>query len=384
MTFRKLLFWLHLIAGAVGGLVVLVMSVTGVLLTYERQILAHFDRGQYQTPVPADGSARLSADEIVARIRVPRNSSLIFRAAPGEPVEVSAGRGEGFYVNPWDGRVLGAGDPDMHERFQKLRVWHRWLGTEGEGRATGKAITGACNFLFLFLVASGMYLWLPKIWSSRHLRPIVWFKGGLSAKARDFNWHNVFGIWMALPLLIIVATGLPMSYVWANNLLYTLTGSELPPQAGRGPGGRGGGRDGAREVGKASPTAVRSSSLAPLLARVQSDSPGWQSIAVRIPERSAADVVFTVDLGDGGQPQKRKTLTLDAASGSVKKTETFGDGSPGRRLRSWSRFAHTGEYYGIAGQTVAGLASFAGVMLVWTGLALALRRFFAWRARLTR
>lgn len=236
MTFRKILFWLHLIAGAVGGLVVLVMSVTGVLLTYERQLLAHFDRGQYQTPVLTDGSARLSADEIIARIRVPRNSSLIFRAAPGEPVEVSAGRGEGFYVNPWDGRVLGSGDPELRESFQKLRAWHRWLGTEGEGRATGKAITGACNFMFLFLVASGMYLWLPKIWSSRHLRPIVWFKGGLSGKARDFNWHNVFGIWMALPLLIIVATGLPMSYSWANNLLYTLTGSELPPQAGRGPG----------------------------------------------------------------------------------------------------------------------------------------------------
>ena len=42
------------------------------------------------------------------------------------------------------------------------------------------------------------------------------------------------------------------------------------------------------------------------------------------------------------------------------------------------RFAHTGEVLGIPGQTVAGLVSAGGVVLVWTGIALALRRFLAW------
>ena len=43
MSFRKILFWTHLIAGCIAGAVVLTMSVTGVLLTYERQILAKAD-----------------------------------------------------------------------------------------------------------------------------------------------------------------------------------------------------------------------------------------------------------------------------------------------------------------------------------------------------
>ena len=38
---------------------------------------------------------------------------------------------------------------------------------------------------------------------------------------------------------------------------------------------------------------------------------------------------------------------------------------------------------GWIGQTIAGVASFAGVMLVWTGLMLSWRRFVAWRARTT-
>ena len=40
----------------------------------------------------------------------------------------------------------------------------------------------------------------------------------------------------------------------------------------------------------------------------------------------------------------------------------------------WLRFLHTGEALGWPGQLVAGIASLGGVMLVWTGLALAVRR----------
>ncbi len=45
------------------------------------------------------------------------------------------------------------------------------------------------------------------------------------------------------------------------------------------------------------------------------------------------------------------------------------------------RFAHTGEVLGIPGQTIAGLVTFGGAVLVWTGIALALRRFRAWLRR---
>jgi hypothetical protein len=47
----------------------------------------------------------------------------------------------------------------------------------------------------------------------------------------------------------------------------------------------------------------------------------------------------------------------------------------------WMRFVHTGEYYGLAGQTVAMIVTAGSTVLVWTGLALTLRRFVAWRGR---
>jgi uncharacterized iron-regulated membrane protein len=38
------------------------------------------------------------------------------------------------------------------------------------------------------------------------------FRPGLAGRARDFNWHNVIGIWCAPVLLVLTLTGAIMSY----------------------------------------------------------------------------------------------------------------------------------------------------------------------------
>ena len=60
------------------------------------------------------------------------------------------------------------------------------------------------------------------------------------------------------------------------------------------------------------------------------------------------------------------------------KWEPYSENSTGRKLRSWFRGLHTGEAFGFFGQTIAGLASLGGCFLVWTGLAMAWRRFRSW------
>ena len=109
--------------------------------------------------------------------------------------------------------------------------------------------------------------------------------------------------------------------------------------------------------------------------------PNWRAISIRVPHGPQPSITYTVDEGYGGQPQRRGTLTVARATGAVERWETFADQSLGRRLRSWLRFAHTGEFYGLTGQTIAGLVSAGGVVLVWTGIALAYRRFIAWVGR---
>ena len=102
---------------------------------------------------------------------------------------------------------------------------------------------------------------------------------------------------------------------------------------------------------------------------------------MRLPADSKAPLSFTIDERKAGQPQYRSTVTVDRSTGTIASVERFQDQNLGRRTRSWLRYIHTGEYYGVAGQTIAGIASFAGVMLVWTGFALSLHRLSGWIKR---
>ncbi len=373
MPLRKFLFWLHLCTGAVAGIVILIMSVTGVLLTYERQMIAWADRG-FRSEPPSRGAARLSVEALLGRIRDARHatpSTFTLRSDPSAPAEAGFGREGALYVNPYTGELLGEGSRQIRAFFRVVTDWHRWLGVRGDNPTVPRAITGACNLGFLFLVMTGFYIWLPRKWSWRSIRPVILFRSGLHGKARDFNWHNVIGLWCATPLFLIVVSGVVMSYPWANKLVYRLTGSEPPAQ-----GGPGSGRAGSR-----TPTELKLEGLDALWTRAEQQVSGWQSISLRLPGSGRAPMVFSIDEGNGGQPQKRSQLTLDRKTGEIVRWEPFSSYNRGRRIRSWLRFLHTGEAAGVAGQTVAGIASTGGAVLVWTGLALAWRRFRGWLAR---
>ena len=60
--FRSVLFWLHLTTGAVAGVVILVMCLTGVALTYEKQMLEWADRRSGSVPLPADARSTAARD----------------------------------------------------------------------------------------------------------------------------------------------------------------------------------------------------------------------------------------------------------------------------------------------------------------------------------
>lgn len=386
MTLRKLIFWLHLIAGISAGVVVLIMSLTGVLLAYEKQIIAWSDREYRSIPVP-DGAERLPVEKLVSNIReaagAPPTTLTLYS---GSAAAGAAAGSATYYINAYDGAVLGTSSAKVRAFFRYVTDWHRYVAMSGDSRATGKSITGASNLMFLFIVLSGMVIWWPRKWTKESFRAVTWFKGGLRGKARDFNWHNVFGFWTAFPLFFVVLSATVISYPWATSLVYTLTGTEAPAQGGAGGGGanaRGAaaGRGGGGAA--AAPAEPDVTGLSLLVAKAEQQDSGWKSINFRLPASAEAPVSFTIDKGSGGQPQLRSTLVLDRA-GNVTSLERFEDQNLGRRVRSWLRFVHTGEFYGLTGQTIAGLASFAGVMLVWTGFSLSLKRAVAWAKRRAR
>ena len=371
---RKIIFWLHLPVGVIAGLVILNMCVTGVLLTYEKQIISWADTRGYRSAPPATQTQHLPVETLITKARESRGANptaVTLKSDPSAPAEIGFGRETTLFVNPYTGAILGEGSPGVRSFFRGVTDWHRWLGAKGENRNVARAITGACNLGFLFLVASGFYLWWPKKWNLKTLRNVTWFRRGLPSKARDFNWHNTIGFWSAVPLFIVVLSAVVISYTWAGNLVYRVVG-ETPPAP----------RPNQQAVAPSTNTATPAlNNIDAAWIRAKQQVGDWRSITLQLPTSESAPFTFNIDRGTGGQPQKRGQLVLDRATGEVVKWEPFSANSRGRQLRSILRFAHTGEVAGIVGQTVAGLVSIGGAMLVITGLALAIRRFRAWVAK---
>ncbi len=350
------------------------MCVTGVLLAFEEPISIWADgKIPVRSGVP---KVRMSFDALLAKAEeaVPGASLLVVRSNPDLPVVVTFGKDRTLLFDPATGESLGAGGTRLRSLFKDLLAWHRWLGANESSRAIGKGITGAANLMFLFLLLSGLILWWPRAWSWQALKQSVLLSLHASGKARDWNWHNVVGIWSSLPLIIIITSGVIMSYPWANKLLFRLAGSEPPPLRAETEIKK----EGAHRKVKSVSTA-REMSLDKAFAQVEERFASWKTLRIRLPQGEGS-VTFLIDQGNG-RPDKKSQVTFDSKSGDLIKSEKFGNYSLGRKLRTFARFLHTGQAGGIPGEAIAALASAGGALLVWTGIAMALRRFLARRNR---
>lgn len=124
MRLRKAIFWMHLATGCLVGTIVLVMSITGVLLTYERQIVSWADRDFRSTP-PLAGAARLPIEAMLEKVTVQNNalpSAITLCSDPAAPAEASFGREHVYLVDVYTGSVLGEGSQGVRSFFGTSRT----------------------------------------------------------------------------------------------------------------------------------------------------------------------------------------------------------------------------------------------------------------------
>lgn len=366
MRFRKILFWVHFAAGITAGVVIFIMSISGLLLSYERQIVAWADN-RPPVNVPAANPQRLAQQKLLSTVlgALPAGLSitrLTINAEPRAPLTVSLSDGSTVLVDPYTGAVLKRSV--ARRVFHTIEDVHRALALGlMQRRSTGTTITGVCNAGFLFLVLSGVYLWFPRKLSRRAIRAVVWFDPRKRGKARDFNWHHVIGFWCSLPLIVIVFSGLLMSYPNLLKMAETKTPSQAP-----------GAGASAQLAPPSSPRAAPT--LDSLFAAAEKKVPRWQAITMRFSSSESSALGFSISTGEGVRPDHWSRLTLDTKTGATVRWQSYEEYGAVRKVLAWGRWLHTGEALGIAGQSVAALASAGAALLVWTGLSLAWRRLF--------
>jgi uncharacterized iron-regulated membrane protein len=368
---RRILFWMHLGTGVLLSALVLYFSITGAMLAYERQILQAADKRFYTAdPLPLDG-VPLPLDNIVAgavagvsqpieMLTLHRDSRL--------PLEILSANRSVYFVDRNSGRVQGPVSPRIRGFFAEVTALHRWFGLGADHHAAATAVKGAATWMLLFLLLSGAVLWTPTSWKGSAFRRGIVPRLDGSGRARNYNWHKVAGFWTALPLGVIVTTGVIMAYPWANAQLFRLARSPLPQRGNENANAR-------RHGGGAHPLPTRLDEAFGEATRGVED---WQTATLRLPVGGGA-MNFNVDNSDGGHPEKREQVSVDAKSLVVLHREPFMALSRGQQWRSWVRFTHTGEAGGWWGESLALISACGAMLLSITGVVLSVDRLRRWR-----
>ena len=436
--FRKILFWGHLVIGLIAGLIIAITVITGASMAFEKQVVAWMERDIRKVMPPATDAARLTLKELTDKVREAqpeaRPMSVTVAADPTEPVVFNLGRTNIVYVNPYTGEIQPQGAPKTRAFFAFMLKWHRWLGAEAPAqggpnaqqanastnapaanvastasnpperkpmtaREIGSTIMGSAAIVFLLLSLSGLYLWWPRNWTWKNLKAIVVPSAKGDGKARDWNWHNTFGFWASPVIIVMSFTGVVIAFHAVGDFIY-----KRPEGAA------------AQALNATVPTpepGTRPVSQDVLLASIQKEIPHWETITFRSNnqrqrggggpgmQRPAGERKEGEGRGggNGGQPSSPQPVQaavevaganllpvqvqLDPFTGNILRQESLSDYGFRRGFRTLNRTLHTGEAFGLVGQTVAFLACLAGIVLVYTGFALAFRRWRNWRQRQT-
>lgn len=210
--YRAVWRW-HFIAGLVVLPFVLILAVTGGIYLFKDEINDAAYRPLRFVEVRSETLPPSRITEAALAAHPGTFTAYTPASAPNRSAEVDIVGDDGLsntiYVDPYDGRVLGAlwdggaaGSPAMH-------VVRKLHSLEYVGWFGNRLIEAAAGWMVL-LVASGIYLWLPR--GRKNV-------GTLRIKAtRGRPWwrdlHAVTGIYTGLFIVFLAMTGLPWSGVW--------------------------------------------------------------------------------------------------------------------------------------------------------------------------
>ena len=361
--FKKTLFQLHWFFGITAGLVLALMGITGATVSFQDELLNLLNPSVLK--VEKLDSGVLPPAELVRRVEATEGKQvsmlwvgvdsgtaarIFFTPPPGER------RGQLRYVDPYTGAYQA--DASGQGFFDLMLQLHRFLAM-GQ---TGRQITGACTLMLIFFCLSGLYL----RWPRKALNWRTWLTLDWAKKGRSFNWdlHAVAGTWCMIFYLLAALTGLSWSYEWYNKGLQKLF-SDTPNSEQR-KGGRG-------QPGPAGPAPVADYDA--IWASIQKAAgPELSLYNVRMPPVAGQPATVFYLLNSSPHERAFNMISLDPATGQVKKHDRYEDKSYKAQLLGSIYALHVGSYWGLTGRILVTIASLTMPLFFITGWLLYLDR----------
>jgi sulfite reductase (NADPH) flavoprotein alpha-component len=217
-TIKAGLHQVHSIAGLVLASLMIVIAMTGAIMSFEDEILDRLNTALMH--VPPRATPVLMPDELLARLAAGgvagKVTALKLSRDPSAAVHVrfardgQGGRPGSLYVDPYDAGVLGS--PRGEAFFATVRQLHRWLLIPGDAKGWGRQATGIVALGLIVMLLSGLVL----LWPRRGGSLKIWLKPNLASGGRALHrsLHAVIGTWVLPIYLVMTLTGLWYSFDW--------------------------------------------------------------------------------------------------------------------------------------------------------------------------
>ncbi|MER7948192.1 PepSY-associated TM helix domain-containing protein [Streptomyces sp. NPDC096079] len=368
---RPLVLRLHFYAGVLVAPFLLVAAVSGLLYALsfqaEKIVYAH----ELEVPV-GDTTLPLSRQVAIAREADPDGTVTAVwpGAEPGATTrvlmtdpDVPEGTSLAVFVDPYTGDVRGQLPSFGSSGALPLRTWIDGLHADLHLGELGRNYSELAASWLWVLALGGVLLWVGR--RRRNRRALILPERGPKSRRRTLSWHGSVGLWAAVGLVLLSATGLTWSRYAGENIGIVqdgLGGATPTLSAGANPGseheGHGAGHHGSAtaqgpDIGlDKAVAAARAAGI---------DSP---RISVALPADGKGYVVKETDTQF---PVQLDSVALDPKDGTVLDRLRFADYPLLAQLTRVGIDAHTGVFLGLFNQLALAALALALILLILWG-----------------
>ncbi|OZD85543.1 peptidase [Rhodococcus sp. 05-339-2] len=363
-SWRPLILRLHFYAGILVAPFILIATISGGLYAVAPTIEQLVYRDYLH--VDPTGPAVPVADQIrAAQAEQPDLTVAAVRPAtdPGDTTRVmftdpSLGESKrlAVFVDPSTATSVGESTVYGSSGALPLRTWiselHRHLHLGEPGRLYSEL---AASWLWV-IALGGLYLWVERYRRNRDKARLLTFDRKSKGRNRSLNWHGVAGIWIAVGLVFLSATGLTWSTYagenvtelrsalsWTTPAITETIGSSdaaTPDHSGHG----GHSMDMAADASTTNSNVGRIDSVLDIAKANGIDG----AVEASIP--ASDDAAFVVAETRRPWLMSNNSISIDGSTGTVVDTLYFSDWPLAAKLAAWGIQLHMGTLFGVANQ----------------------------------
>ncbi|WTG23391.1 PepSY domain-containing protein [Streptomyces decoyicus] len=385
---RPLVLRLHFYAGVLVAPFLLVTAVTGLLYAgsfqAEKVIYAHelsVPAGERTLPVSQQVAAARKAhpEGKVAAVRPAPQPGDTTRVLLSDVPGVTAEHQLAVFVDPHTGSVRGALETYGATGALPMRTWlddlHRNLHLGESGRLYSEL---AASWLWV-VAGGGLALWIGRKRTNRKLRSLALPDRAATGRRRTLSWHGAVGVWAAVGLFFLSATGLTWStYAGANiDEIRQSLGQATPTVSTAvaedhahhgGSGGMAGmpdmpGMDGKKD-GASGGAASADVGIDKVLKAARAEGLS-NPVEIGLPTDSGS--AYVVKQVQRSWPEKQDAVAVDPGTGKVTDVSRFADYPVLAKLTRYGIDLHTGTLFGIVNQIALAALALALIFLIVLG-----------------